>query len=89
MNRPKGETAISTGGRAGIDRACVGPMAEEGAKVAILDLPDEDAAALADARPKEGYEVARWKADAADENATKAAIDAAAMRFGGLHIMVN
>lgn len=89
MNRLKGKTAIVTGGAVGIGRACVERMAEEGAKVAILDLLEQEGAALANALTKEGHEVAFWKTDAADEKAMKAAIDAAATRFGGLHIMVN
>lgn len=64
-------------------------MAEEGAKVAILDLLEQEGAALAETLTKNGHAVAFWKADAADEKAMKAAIDAAAIRFGGLHIMVN
>lgn len=89
MNRLKGKTAVVTGGAVGIGRACVERMAEEGAKVAILDLLDQEGAALADALTKKGHAVAFWKADAADEKVMKAAIDAAATHFGGLHIMVN
>ena len=89
MNRLKGKTAVVTGGAVGIGRACVERMAEEGAKVAILDLLDQEGAALADALTKKGHAVAFWKADAADEKVMKAAIDAVATHFGGLHIMVN
>ncbi|MBW8319119.1 MAG: glucose 1-dehydrogenase [Rhizobium sp.] len=89
MNRLKGKTAIVTGGAVGIGRACAERMAEEGAKVAIFDLLEQEGAALADALTKKGHEVAFWKVDAADEKAMKEAIDAAAIRFGGLHIMVN
>ncbi|MFS2327926.1 glucose 1-dehydrogenase [Brucella sp. H1_1004] len=89
MNRLKGKTAVVTGGAVGIGRACVERMAEEGAKVAILDLLEQEGSALADALTKKGHAVAFWKADAADEKAMKAAIDAAAKQFGGLHIMVN
>ncbi|QXC52861.1 glucose 1-dehydrogenase (plasmid) [Agrobacterium salinitolerans] len=89
MNRLKGKTAVVTGGAVGIGRACVERMAEQGAKVAILDLLEQEGSALADALTKKGHAVAFWKADAADEKAMKAAIDAAATQFGGLHIMVN
>lgn len=89
MNRLKGKTAIVTGGAVGIGRACVERMAEEGAKVAILDLLEQEGSALADALTEKGLAVAFWKADAADEKAMKAAIDAAVTHFGGLHIMVN
>jgi NAD(P)-dependent dehydrogenase (short-subunit alcohol dehydrogenase family) len=36
-----------------------------------------------------GHEVAFWAVDVADEAAMKATIDAAAARFGGLHVLVN
>lgn len=89
MNRLNGKTAIVTGGAVGIGRACVERMAEEGAKVAIFDLLEAEGAALAGALTQKGHDVAFWKTDAADEAAMKAAIDAAATRFGGLQVMVN
>ena len=70
MNRLKSEMAIVTGGAVGIGRACVIRMAEEGAKVAILDMPKDEGEALAAAPTAKGRE---------------AAIDAAAAHFGGLH----
>jgi NAD(P)-dependent dehydrogenase (short-subunit alcohol dehydrogenase family) len=89
MKRLAGKAAIVTGGAAGIGRACVLRMAEEGAKVAILDLLETDGRALADEITASGGEVAYWKVNVADEAALKSAIDAAASRFGGLNVMVN
>jgi len=89
MNRLAGKTAIVTGGAVGIGRACVERMAEEGAKVAIFDLLEAEGEALAAELTAKGHDVAFWQVDVADEATLKAAIDAAAARFGGLHVMVN
>lgn len=89
MNRLTGKTAIVTGGAVGIGRACVERMAEEGAKVAILDVLANEGEALAKVLCEAGYDVAYWTVDVTDEAAVKAAVDAAAARFGGLDVMVN
>lgn len=89
MNRLDGKTAIVTGGAVGIGRACVQRMAEEGAKVAILDMLETEGRSLAAELTASGHTAAFWQVDVSDEAAVKAAIDAAAQQFGGLHIMVN
>ncbi len=89
MNRLSGKTAIITGGAVGIGRACAERMAEEGAKVALFDVQEPAGRALADSLTAKGHEAAFWKVDVSDEAAFKAAIDAAAARFGGLQVMVN
>ncbi|MDP2085697.1 MAG: glucose 1-dehydrogenase [Gemmobacter sp.] len=89
MNRLSGKTAIVTGGAVGIGRACVQRMAEEGAKVAIFDLLTAEGQALAADLSDKGHDVAFWSVNVTDEAAMKSAIDAAAARFGGLHVMVN
>jgi NAD(P)-dependent dehydrogenase (short-subunit alcohol dehydrogenase family) len=89
MNRLKGKTAIVTGGAVGIGKACVTRMAEEGAKVAILDIMTDEGNALAAELSSKGYHVAFWTVDVSNGAAMKAAVDAAASRFDGLDIMVN
>ncbi|MBC7179673.1 MAG: SDR family NAD(P)-dependent oxidoreductase, partial [Roseovarius sp.] len=89
MNRLSGKTAIVTGGAVGIGQACVERMAQEGAKVAIFDVLQAEGEALAADLAARGHAVAFWCVDVTDEVAMKAAVDAAAARFGGLHVMVN
>lgn len=89
MNRLSGKTAIVTGGAVGIGQACVERMAQEGAKVAIFDVLQAEGEALAADLAARGHAVAFWCVDVTDESAMKAAVDAAAARFGGLHVMVN
>ena len=89
MNRLLGKSVIVTDGALGIGRACVQRMAEEGAKVAIFDVLQEEAKALAEALVSKGHDVGYWNVDVADEAALKSAIDGAATRFSGLHVMVN
>ena len=89
MNCLNSRIAMVTGGAVGIGRACVERMAEEGAKVAILDILTTEGEALAAELATKGHEVAFWRVDVADEGAFKPAIDAAAARFGGLTVMVD
>ena len=56
MNRLTSKTAIVTGGAEGIGRACVIRMAEEGAKVAILDLLEAEGKTLAADLMAKGHE---------------------------------
>ncbi len=89
MNRLAQKTAIVTGAAVGIGRACVERMAEEGAQVAIFDVMETEGRTLASDLTAKGHAVAFWRVDVAKEAAMKSAIDAAAARFGGLHVMVN
>lgn len=89
MNRLAGKIAVVTGGAVGIGRACVQRMAEEGAKVAVFDLLKAEGQTLAADLTARGHDVGFWSVDVTDETALKSAIDAAAARFGGLHVLVN
>jgi NAD(P)-dependent dehydrogenase (short-subunit alcohol dehydrogenase family) len=89
MNRLAGKTAIVTGGAVGIGRACVERMAEEGARVTILDVLDAQGKALAAELTGRGHKVTYQHVDVTDEAAMKSAIDRTARDLGGLHVMVN
>jgi NAD(P)-dependent dehydrogenase (short-subunit alcohol dehydrogenase family) len=79
-----GQLAIVTGGAAGIGRATVERFAAEGARVAVLDIDGDGAAALAAA--VDGVAVV---ADVADPDGCAAGIATAADALGGLSILVN
>ena len=89
MDRVNGKTCIVTGGAQGIGRACVERLAEEGARVAIFDLHDDEGEALVAALVARGLPAAYWHVDVSSEASVKAAIDAAAERFGGVDVLVN
>ena len=89
MNRTANKTAIITGGAVGIGRACAIRLAQEGARVAIFDMLAAEGEALAAELTAQGHQAGFWQVDVTDEAALKAAIDAAAARFGGVQIMVN
>ena len=81
-----GHAAVVTGGAHGIGRAVAGRLAADGALVAIVDVDDGAADALAaDLGP--GH--VAFGADVADPEALGAAIEGAAAAFGGLTILVN
>lgn len=85
MNRLAGKTAIVTGGAVGIGRACVERMAEEGARVTILDVLDAQGKALAAELTGRGHKVTYLHVDVTDEAAMKSAIDRTA-QIGRAHV---
>ena len=89
MNGLKGKVAVITGGAAGIGAACARRMVEEGARVAILDIHDDDGSELA--RELAGAKGAAiyLHADVASEREVAAAFDAVVAGFGRLDVLVN
>ena len=85
MSRLEGKVALVTGAASGMGREICVRFAEEGARIAALDVDerglDETEAAARDA--------ATFVADVADEEQVRRAVDGAAERFGALHIIVN
>ena len=82
----EGKTAIITGGARGIGAGIAAVMARQGARVAILDLDGEQAAATAAALPIPGVGLA---CDVIVEDQLRHALRAAVDALGGLDIMVN
>lgn len=82
----EGKTAIITGGARGIGAGIAAVMARQGARVAILDLDGEQAAATAAALPIPGVGLA---CDVIVDDQLRDALRAAAAALGGLDIMVN
>ena len=89
MNRLAGKVAIVTGGSLGIGKAIVRRMAEEGAKLAILDLLGAEGDALEGELRAEGLSAKYWSCDVARENQIAGVFDAVAAQFGRLDIVVN
>jgi meso-butanediol dehydrogenase / (S,S)-butanediol dehydrogenase / diacetyl reductase len=84
MGLLEGQRAIITGGGSGIGRATCRRMAEEGARVAVLDLNAESAEAVAAEIGGFGFGV-----DVGDPDAVQATVDSAVDALGGLSILYN
>jgi NAD(P)-dependent dehydrogenase (short-subunit alcohol dehydrogenase family) len=84
VNRLAGRRALVTGGGSGIGAAIVRTFAGEGAAVAVLDGCAEAAVRVADEIGGRAYAV-----DLADVAGTRAVMDRAIARLGGLDVLVN
>jgi NAD(P)-dependent dehydrogenase (short-subunit alcohol dehydrogenase family) len=86
--RLHGKVAIVTGAGRGMGRAFVQRLAQEGARVAALDLhqKDVDETVASTADPAQHLALA---CDVSDSGAVAAAFRTARERLGGLHVVVN
>lgn len=89
MGKLDGKVAIVTGAAQGIGTAYARAFAEEGAKVALVDILDGEAAAAQINAEVVGAEAAAFTTDISDEAACKALAADVVERFGGLHILIN
>jgi len=80
--------ALVTGAASGIGRATAERLAAEGACVVVADLDLAKAQEVADALGGPDVAVA-VRADVTDEDDVAAAVDAAALAFGGVDLVVN
>lgn len=87
--RFEGRTALVTGGANGIGRASAIRFAEQGAKVAILDIEDGPLEETAEAIRKAGGTVCPIVTDMRNRETVKEAIDKAAADLGPIDLLLN
>ena len=80
------KVAVVTGGAAGLGRATVERLLEDGARVVIADLDPDLGETLANGY---GPDVRFRRTDVADAEQVRGLVDFAVKEFGGLHLMVN
>ncbi|OGK81374.1 MAG: hypothetical protein A2X52_07340 [Candidatus Rokubacteria bacterium GWC2_70_16] len=85
----QGKIALVTGAGQGIGRACAVGLAREGADVAINDLREERALAVAEEVRTLGRRAIAVTADVADEGQVQAMVTRIVAELGGLDILVN
>jgi NAD(P)-dependent dehydrogenase (short-subunit alcohol dehydrogenase family) len=89
MTRFAGRTIFITGAGSGIGRATARRFGAEGGRVYCTDLDEGSAAGTAAAIREAGGEAEAARCDVSDPMAVAGAVDAAAARWGGLHVLVN
>jgi NAD(P)-dependent dehydrogenase (short-subunit alcohol dehydrogenase family) len=89
MDRLKDKVAIVTGGSNGIGAATAKTLAREGAKVAIVDIDDENGKKVAAEIVKDKGVSDFWHLDVSKENEVKQVFAEIYERYGKLHILVN
>ena len=84
-----GKVVIVTGAASGMGRATAHLFADEGAKVAVLDINAVALDAVVAEMQAAGYEAKGWVLDLSDGAAIKPVFDEIARHYGGIDILVN
>ena len=87
--RLDGKVAIITGGAQGIGKAYCLRFASEGAAVAVVDLREDQAKAVADEIVQQGGRALASNTDITDEAATLALAQRTADELGGIDCLIN
>ena len=87
--RLEGKTAIITGGAQGIGRAYCLRFAEEGAAVAVVDLREDQAKAVAKEITDKGGRAIALKVDITSEEATQAMAERVKTELGSIDVLIN
>lgn len=90
LTRFDGRTVVITGAGYGIGRACALRLAGEGARIAVTDLDERAARAVAAELPTRGAEDHRaYPMDVTDTSSVTRIIDDAAAALGGIDVVIN
>ncbi len=89
MDRLKDKVAVVTGGARGLGRAQCLRMAEEGAKVAVTDVIDDEGGEVVRQIKAGGGTGSYWHLDVSDEQEVREVLAAVVDRWGRLDVMVN
>lgn len=87
--RLEGKVALVTGGARGIGKAICERLADEGAKLAIIDIMLDVAEETANEFKAKGIEAAAFAADVSKLESANETIDAVIKEFGKIDILVN
>jgi 3-oxoacyl-[acyl-carrier protein] reductase len=85
----EGKVAIVTGAASGMGRATAELFADEGARVAAIDINAEQLQQVVDGISGAGHDAKGWVLDLADSDAIKTVINDVASHFAGIDILVN
>ena len=84
-----GRVACLTGGGSGIGAALAKGLSQAGARVVVLDIDDDGAAATVATIASQGGEAVAWHCDVTDRAAVEATADKVVGDFGQVDILVN
>lgn len=83
------KVCVVTGGASGIGQATCKALADEGGKVAVLDINEEQGQETADKLTKAGYVASFISADVANSQEVIAAVDKVIKRWKRIDVLVN
>jgi NAD(P)-dependent dehydrogenase (short-subunit alcohol dehydrogenase family) len=89
MKRLQGRVAVVTGGASGIGKATAYRLAEEGAKVIVTDIADEEGALVVKHLTELGHDALYVHHDVSLEADWEHVVDAAMETYGALDILFN
>lgn len=89
MGRLQDKIAIITGGGTGIGEATCRRFAEEGARVAIFEISEQNGQTTAAALRARGAESEAFQVDVQDEQSVSAAVQKVMDRWGRIDVLVN
>jgi len=89
MGRLQDKIAIITGGGTGIGEATCRRFAEEGARVAIFEISEQNGQTTAAALRAQGAEAEAFHVDVRDQQSVSAAVQKVIDRWGRIDVLVN